>query len=311
MSVNGQNKKQVQNYQTSRQPKGVNFRLGLAVWAFKDWVGNFYPPKSQATNFLRLYGERMLAVEGNTTFYSVPGSDMVKRWADHTPDAFRFCPKLSRAVTHEGPLMAHLPAALSFLKAMQGLGSRLGPVMAQLPPSYSPAAIQDLENFLTAWPRQAAPISVEVRHLNWFRDNYAAELTALLTRLGVGRVLLDTRPMYAWEDEGDVDPQLRSQRRKPRVPLRPIVTADFAIVRYISHPRLLRNQDYLAGWVAQVNDWLAAGKQVYFFVHCPTEEESPGIARYFQAALEASGRVLVPPLPWNGLTEPPSQLALF
>lgn len=306
MSVNGRNERQVQ----SHQPKAVSFRLGLAVWAFKDWVGDFYPPKSQATNFLRLYGERMLAVEGNTTFYSVPNADMVKRWVAHTPDAFRFCPKLPRAVTHEGPLMAHLPAALSFLEVMQGLGDRLGPVMAQLPPNYNPAAIQDLENFLTAWPRQAAPISVEVRHLDWFKDNHAAELAELLTRLGVGRVLLDTRPMYAWEEEGDVDPQMRSQRRKPRVPLQPVVTADFAIVRYISHPRLLRNQDYLAGWVAQVSGWLAAGKQVYFFVHCPLEEESPGIARYFQAALEAAA-VPVPPLPWNGLAEPPSQLALF
>ncbi|MEM8503383.1 MAG: hypothetical protein AAF716_09550, partial [Cyanobacteria bacterium P01_D01_bin.1] len=46
----------------------LNFRMGCAVWAFKDWVGSFYPPKSQPANFLKLYGERMRAVEGNTTF---------------------------------------------------------------------------------------------------------------------------------------------------------------------------------------------------------------------------------------------------
>ncbi len=296
--------------------KVLNFRLGLAVWAFKDWVGNFYPPKSQATNFLRLYGERMLAVEGNTTFYSVPSAEMVKRWADNTPPAFRFCPKLPRAVTHEGPLMAHLPAALSFLQLMQGLGTtpsqtRLGPVMAQLPPSYSPAALKDLENFLTAWPRDVAPIAVEVRHLDWFQEQPAADLAALLTRLGVGRVLLDTRAMYAWQDEGDVDPQLHSPRRKPRVPLLMTATADFVIVRYISHPRLLRNHDYLLGWVSQVNEWLVQGKQVYFFVHCPMEVESPEIARYFQSALEKMATVSVPPLPWNKLDQPPDQLTLF
>lgn len=289
----------------------LNFRLGLAVWAFKDWVGDFYPPKSQATHFLRLYGERMLAVEGNTTFYSVPDAAMVKRWADNTPAEFRFCPKLPRTITHEGPLMAHLPAALSFLSLMQGLGERLGPVMAQLPPSYSPAAMQDLENFLTAWPRQTAPIAVEVRHLDWFQPAPAAELLKLLTGLGVGRVLLDTRPIYAWEVEGEVDPQLRSNRRKPKVPLQAMATADFVIVRYISDPRLLRNQDYLAAWVTQVNEWLTQGKQVYFFVHCPREEESPAIARHFQAALEAAATMPIPPLPWNQLTEPPSQLALW
>ncbi len=297
---------------TNPQPgeDGLTFRLGCAVWAFKDWVGNFYPAGSRATDFLRLYGDRLLTVEGNTTFYSVPAPEMVQRWANYTPAEFRFCPKLPRTVTHDGPLMAHLPAALSFLELIQGLGSRLGPIMAQLPPSYSPAAIGDLAKFLTAWPRQTAPIAVEVRHMDWFSGQPAAQLTALLTRLGVGRVLLDTRPIYAWEAEGDADPQLLSNRRKPKVPLQPIATADFVLVRYISHPRLLRNQDYLASWAKQVKDWLAEGKRIYFFVHCPMEVESPAIARYFQTCLEAVNAP-VPPLPWNQLVEPPDQLALF
>ncbi len=288
----------------------LNFRMGCAVWAFKDWVGSFYPQKSQPANFLRLYGERMLAVEGNTTFYSVPSPEMVQRWVTQTPSEFRFCPKLPRSVTHEGPLMAHLPAAHAFSELMQGLGDRLGPIMIQLPPRYSPAAFEDLAAFLEAWPRQSVPIAVEVRHLGWFQTPQSERLTALLTRLSVGRVLLDSRMMYDQEAEGDVDPQLHSDRRKPKVPLQPQITADFAIVRYISHPRLLRNQDYLAQWVSQIHQWLAAGKQVYFFVHCPMEIESPRVARYFQEQLEAA-EVPVPPLPWTQLAPPPDQLSLF
>lgn len=284
--------------------------MGCAVWACKDWVGNFYPPRSQATRFLQLYGERMLSVEGNTTFYAVPTPNIVKTWVQRTPAEFRFCPKLPRNITHDGPLMSHLPAALSFLELMQGLGSRLGPIMVQLPPSYSPAAINDLASFLTAWPRQQAPIAVEVRHLDWFKAAAVNQLTDLLERLGVGRILLDTRPVYAEESEGDIDPQLASNRRKPKVPLQPIITTEFSIIRYISHPQLMRNQDYLAEWVKQVNDWLIQGKRVYFFVHCPMEIESPVIARYFQACLEAA-HVLVPPLPWNQLAQPPDQLTLF
>lgn len=287
-----------------------SFLMGCAVWAFKDWVGSFYPEKSQATNFLRLYGERLWTVEGNTTFYSVPAPEMVQRWVNHTPDGFQFCPKLPRAVTHEGALMSHLPEALAFLKLMSGLGDRLGPIMVQLPPSYSPASMADLAEFLTALAQEPVPIAVEVRHLGWFKDEIAVQLNALLMRLGVGRVLLDTRSMYDWENEGDADPQLSSNRRKPKVPLQPVVTADYAIVRHISHPRLLRNHDYLAGWVTQVNQWLSQGKRVYFFVHCPREQESPAIAQYFQSQLEAAN-VPVPPLPWNQLAKPPDQLSLF
>ncbi len=289
----------------------LNFRIGCAVWAFKDWVGSFYPARSQPTNFLKLYGERMSAVEGNTTFYSVPSPEMVQRWAANTPPDFRFCPKLPRAITHEGPLMAHLPAALSFLSLMQqGLGDRLGPIMIQLPPSYSPAALEDLKNFLQAWPTASAPVAVEVRHLDWFRSPSAAQLKELLARLTVGQVLLDSRMMYAHEDDGDVDPQLHSNRRKPQVPLQPQVTADFAIVRYISHPRILRNQDYLSEWTGWINKWLGAGKQVYFFVHCPMEVKSPQVAQHFQTMLEDSG-VQVPPLPWMHLKRPSEQLSLF
>ena len=288
----------------------INFRLGLAVWAFKDWAGNFYPDRAQATNFLKLYGERMHAVEGNTTFYAVPSAEMVARWVQKTPNTFRFCPKLPKAITHEGALTPHLSEALSFCQLMQGLGSRLGPIMIQLPPSYSPAMIEDLNAFLSAWPRREVPITLEVRHLDWFKPQQAKALNSLLASLRVGRVLLDTRAMYAYEEEGDVDPQLHSNRRKPKVPLQPVVTTDFALVRYISHPRLLRNQDYLASWVMRVQQWLSEGKQIYFFVHCPREEESPAIARYFQQSLEDAA-VPVPPLPWNELAQPPDQLALF
>jgi uncharacterized protein YecE (DUF72 family) len=287
----------------------LNFHLGLAVWAYKDWLGNFFPPKSRATDFLRLYSERLTTVEGNTTFYSIPSPAMVQRWARETPSTFRFCPKLPRQFTHQGKLAPHLPAALEFLDLMKGLGARLGPLFAQLPPSYSPAALPDLARFLTDWPRQTAPLAVEVRHLDWFKEPQATQLNALLTRLGVGRVMLDTRPIYDWEDAAE-DPQLQSERRKPQVPLQVVATAPFVLVRYISHPDIRRNQAYLAQWVEQVGQWLATGRQVYFFVHCPLEERSPAIATDFHTQLTAA-KVPIPPLPWDAYNNPPEQLSLF
>lgn len=251
----------------------------------------------------------MTCVEGNTTFYSIPTPEIVQRWADNTPDTFRFCPKLPRLVTHEGPLMPQLPKALDFLTLMQGLGPRLGPIFAQLPPRYSPASFADLTQFVTGWPHASHPLAVEVRHLDWFRSPQADRLDALLIQVGVGRVLLDTRPIFTWTNPTE-DPQLRSERKKPRVPLQPRATAPFVLVRYISHPELDRNRDFLAGWVQRVGQWLAQGLSVYFFVHCPIEAKSPAIARYFQTQLEKAG-VDVPPLPWSLLPSPPQQLGLF
>ncbi|MDA0267179.1 MAG: DUF72 domain-containing protein [Cyanobacteria bacterium] len=284
--------------------------LGCAVWAFPGWVGDFYPAQSSPGKFLRLYGERLTAVEGNTTFYSIPDQATVKRWAEQVPKGFRFCPKLPRVYSHQGPLLPHLPAVLKFLDLMASWGDRLGPTFVQLPPTYSPAALADLSTFLQGWPVQRVPVSVEVRHLNWFRPEPAKALNQMLQDLGVGRVLLDTRPIYDCLEEGQGDPQIKSERRKPKVPLQPVVTAPFTLVRYISHPELGLNQPYLAEWVERLHQWLTQGTDVYLFVHCPDEARSPAIARHLYNQLQAIHPDLTP-LPWNQIAPDPAQLSLF
>ena len=146
----------------------MQFRMGCAVWAFKGWVGEFYPAGSRASDFLRLYGDRLLTVEGNTTFYSVPNEETVARWAAETPPNFRFCLKVPRDVTHSGLLAPAMTKAIAFAERMAGLGERLGPFFAQLPPSYGPAQFEDLAAFVAAWPQSIAPLAVEVRHPQWF-----------------------------------------------------------------------------------------------------------------------------------------------
>jgi len=284
----------------------MDFRLGCAVWGYKDWVGEFFPPKTRSPDFLSLYSRRLTAVEGNTTFYAIPDAETVKRWADETPESFHFCPKLHRSITHQGALAPRMGEAIAFLHRMQGLGDRLGPLFIQLPPSYGPDQFADLRTFLEGWPTDEAELSIEVRHLAWFQPPYEERLNELLTNLSIGRVSLDTRPIYDCDD----DPQVMSERKKPRVPLSTAASTDVCLVRYISHPDADFNQPYLQGWLRQVKEWLQADKRVYFFVHCPLEERSVGFARRFQAMLETA-QVPVPPLPWNMLAEQPSQLSLF
>jgi uncharacterized protein YecE (DUF72 family) len=286
--------------------------LGCAVWAYKNWIGEFYPKGSRAGEFLGLYGQRLNTVEGNTTFYSVPNGAMVDRWAAATPESFRFCLKLPRSLTHTGELREAIGGAQAFLERMAPLGPRLGPVFAQLPPTYAPDRWRDLLTFLEAWPHERVRLALEVRHPAWFQAPSAESLNRHLVRLGVGRVLLDTRPIYRCED----DPQVHSERRKPDLPLQPVVTTDFAFVRFISHPERDRNREYLREWADRVAGWLREGLTVYYFVHCPQEEQSPGTTRAFHKVL---ARVLeergLPgeALPWEAIAESPpqAQLRLF
>ena len=295
-------------YGTSKllDTKLVNFFIGCAVWAYKGWVGELYPQGTRTTEFLSLYSRRFTTVEGNTTFSAIPNQETVTRWATETPPGFEFCLKLPRTITHQGLLQPHIPTALKFLEGMRPFGKRLGPIFAQLPPSYAPTLMADLASFLEAWPHKVAPLALEVRHQGWFTEPHASNLTALLEKLNVGKVLLDSRPIYT----GDDDPQLQSERRKPKLPVQFSVTAPFSLIRFISHPNLSVNQPFMEEWVIQIQQWLQTGVQIYFFVHCPMEERSPNTARHFQHLLEQHG-VAVPPLPWNHLDRPPNQLSLW
>ncbi len=283
----------------------IDFYLGCAIWAYKGWLGDFFPPGSSPSHLLSLYAQRLTAVEVNATFYSTPSPETVHRWAEQTPETFQFCPKFPRSITHAGRLQPHIDEAVDLIKLMQGLGPRLSPLFAQLPPSYGPQNISDLRTFLAEIQTENVSIAVEVRHPHWFQSPHAEHLTDLLTALQMGRVLLDSRPIY----QGTDDPQAQSQRRKPKLPLQPMTTAPFTVIRFISHPQQNLNDTFLMNWVNLLQPWLRQGTRTYFFVHCPVEEHSPRTAQVFQHLLQ--NQIAIPDLPWDHLAVPPTQLSLF
>jgi uncharacterized protein YecE (DUF72 family) len=284
----------------------MSISIGCAVWSYPGWMGEVYPPKTPTADFLRVYSNFFPAVEGNTTFYATPNQAIIDRWIAHTPPGFRFCLKFPRSITHHGLLEPSIPMARSFIVQMQGLGERLGVMFIQLPPHYAPDRFADLTAFLTALPRQDVDIALEVRHLDWFKSPHQEQLTELLMRLGIGRVILDTRSIY------EADPALGEivECKKPRVPLALSLTAPFSLIRYVSHPVRSANQVWLEEWADRIHTWLERDPQIYFFVHCPIEARSPINARYLHQIFTRSGIALAP-LPPNPTADLPVQLNLF
>jgi len=286
------------------------FYLGCAVWAYKGWVDDFYPKGSRSTEFLGLYGDRLATVEVNSTFYVIPDRQTIERWAKETPIGFRFCPKFPKHFTHNGLLSPYTDQALQFLDLISSFGDRLGVAFVQLPPSYSPANFADLENFLKALPTQDYQIALEVRHVDWFKAPHCDRLNELLKSLGIGRVLLDSRPIYDLENARKLSEPVQQDRHKPNLPLQLLLTSQFSIVRFVSHPELDLNIRFWQEWLTYLQEWLAQGTQIYFFMHCPIEERSPHNLRYFQEMLEKAN-VSVPALPWDDVAIAPQQLKLF
>lgn len=214
--------------------------LGCPVWSFKGWVGDFYPKGTKPAEFLREYARRLTTIEGNTTFYAIPSPATILNWVEQTPETFRFCLKIPKAISHNGSLLGQLERALQFVEHMRPLGARLGPMFLQLPPSYSPRLMDDLAKFLEAFPRDVR-LGVEVRHLDWFATPHREALKQLLAENHMARAVIDTRPIRNLEGDGSLEDgsyeSLREAReRKPDVPVFLERTTDFVFLRFIGHP---------------------------------------------------------------------------
>ena len=275
------------------------FYIGCPMWGYKEWVGNFFPARTPASDFLRLYSRRLSAVEGNTTFYALPSVETVSRWRQETPETFRFCPKISRDISHAARLDEKRDETLIFVERMRGLGTRLGPIFLQLPPAFGPAHLAQLQAYLDFWPREVR-LAVEVRHPDFFTQAHTTSLNELLGRYNVARVLMDTRPIRVGsEQEQQV---LQARERKPNIPLQIALTSDMAFVRYIGNPSMEANERFLAEWARKIGQWLTQDITVYTFCHCPFEEHSPGICAELYKRVTAF--VPLPPLPERTGTEP-------
>ncbi len=275
--------------------------VGCPVWACKAWVGDFYPEGTRPADYLREYSRRLTTIEGNTTFYAVPGPKTVEHWLTETPPSFRFCPKIPKNISHAGPLAHQVGAAGEFIAAMRGLGGRLGPMFLQLPPRYSPRLLDDLRLFLEAWPQEFR-LAVEVRHSEWFETPNDAELNALLSHRGMARVVIDTRPIRNLEGDrilaGTVYATLlEARRQKPNVPAVPQRTTDFVFIRYIAHPQMPINRPLLEEWAEHLAVELRGGTDAYVFCHSPEALIAPFICRELHAAVRRL--VDIPPLPWD------------
>ncbi len=282
------------------------FYLGCAVWAYEKWQGTFYDPSVAAGQTLQAYAQRLTAIEGNTTFYSIPSPSTIQKWHRETPATFRFCLKFPRTVSHQGLLVPQLSQARLFLDRVTALEQKLGAVFLQLPPAYGPPLLGDLCDFWDQLQAISVPLAVEVRHPHWWQPEPQTQLWRALGDRHVSLVILDTRPIYRCPD----NPQRHSQRKKPDVPVVFQTTASPLIVRFISHPDWQYNQSYLAEWQAWLTPLIQTNQTIYFFVHCPVEDHSPFTARRFFQQLRQAG-LINDLLPWEELAPPPQQLSLF
>jgi uncharacterized protein YecE (DUF72 family) len=146
--------------------------VGTSGFGYPTWRGAFYPESARPPAFLRLYAERLPAVELNGTFYRLPSEAQLLAWADMTPPSFRFTVKVARGISHGGRT-DFLP---TFCERVRVLGDRLGPLLVRLS-SKRPRDDGFLSLLLDSFDPELQ-VAIEFRNDTWDDPEVDAHLAA-------------------------------------------------------------------------------------------------------------------------------------
>ncbi len=269
-----------------------HYRIGLPAWAFPGWQGRYFHNRPSS---LSSYAQVFNTVEGNTTFYQIPSTQMVEGWRQALADTdLQICFKLPRTVTHDR--VSNLADLDTFFDRIAPLGDHIGPVLLQFPATVGAAKLDILERLFSLLPPQYRYV-VEVRHADFFDRPQALE--PLLAQYGFGRVMMDTRPVFQGDrHHREVRAAIHS---KPDLPVLEGVYNRLVFVRLLLHPDLTSNGLYIEQWVNRLQQALTQGWDCYMMIHCPNNLHCPALALSFHEALRkrlgADKLAALPPWP--------------
>ena len=159
-------------------------KVGTASWNVPIKYQAAFPT---AGSHLQRYGQRLPAVEINTSFYRPHRVATYVRWSEAVPAAFRFAVKVPREITHIRKLVDINEPLDRFLTEIQGLGEKLGPLLVQFPPSFAFNGSLVSSFFERLRGSFSGQVACEPRHATWF-DTQAE---TVMVQFEVARVAAD------------------------------------------------------------------------------------------------------------------------
>ena len=243
-------------------PRGRLY-TGTSGFAYKEWIGPFYPPGTKSAGMLAHYAGRFESVEINYTFRRLPAATTLANWRDQTPDGFVFALKANQGITHHARLVDVDERLSRFLEAIAPLGPRLGPILFQCPPNlrYDPDVLAAFLDRLGRAPGDRR-FAMEFRHPSFDDD----EVRGRLRDAGVAWCVADTEEAPA-----------TFVRTAP----------DFAYVRL---RRGGYDEDGITRWAESIGTALADGADVYAYLKHEDSATGPRDAAALRARVGRGDR---------------------
>ena len=180
-----------------QMPERKKFYIGTSGWSYSHWKEVFYPPKLKPTDYLGFYSKSFSITEINTSFYHLPKLQTVLNWVAKVPENFRFCPKLSRYITHMKKLNEPEEPLQRFFEVFEPMKNVMGPVLIQLPPSLK-FNYDTAEYFFKVLKKNYKEYEfvLEVRHNTWLGE----ESLTLMTKYDLGFVISQSGKRFPYSE---------------------------------------------------------------------------------------------------------------
>jgi uncharacterized protein YecE (DUF72 family) len=172
----------------------MNIRVGLGSWADPEYVGLVAPSGTPPAQRLAAYAQVFEHVEVNSSYYTTPRPDVVRKWVKDTPADFSFTIKLHRAFSQspektarESPLLGYTLAAVKPLVR----AGKVANFLLVLPPTFSPDRhrLEELDTLVEKLKPQL--LAVELRHRAWVTGTTRRQTLEFFRERGLVWVAVD------------------------------------------------------------------------------------------------------------------------
>lgn len=216
--------------------------IGTSGWSYREWRKEFYPVSVKPADYLAYYAQHFNTTEINSSYYHLPKETIVKRWGDTVNQAFRFCPKINKEVTHLNRLKNPEQTLPEFFEVFGTIKKQLGPVLIQLPPSLSfeKETVSTFYNALAHY--KGFHFAIEPRHDSWF----SSESINLMKTADISFVIADWGGSRTYAE---------------------FVTASAVYIRLHGSARYdtSYSDDFLNAYAKRIKHWTLQGHAVWVF----------------------------------------------
>jgi len=175
-------------------PEKANIHIGTSGWVYPHWKTVFYPTTMPQRSWLNYYATQFDTTEINASFYRLPTRATVEKWLETVGPGFRFCPKISRFITHAKKLNDPEQGVPRFFDVFGTIRAQVGPVLIQLPAAlgFNEAKARNFFGYLHTHYSDFH-FSLEARHAGWSEP----AAVRLLERYNIGWVIAESGMRFA------------------------------------------------------------------------------------------------------------------